>query len=600
MAVLKGIDVIRRWVIQTVLKDRGKQGGVTITLPRNDFVDLNTSITAERIMRNGIDPNSITSVNQVENIINQLNKPRVVAADSPEGKGITEALLGKKSAEIFNLQGEKLDPNLPIIGGTQQGKKINREFFERDAEAKDDIRKGIAKEVQQRIDSGVATTVEKMLAMEPIDAMKEANLVIGRKGPYKNLSQEDAKKILQDTEDHIFERNVDIDPEDMFADGGRIGFFMGSKLPRGLATLREMLNFMGKQSDKVKNPSEVLKMVNPKSLNVSLEDPRLQGKINKEGILASDMIKNFQSKMGEDRVQLVKDMLSAAKNIKKADTSQIKLKNEMIEDMIKKGVDREMAEEMATTMSKLARNVAGKVKDTPKLTDEGILELENILKNMETGGKQKRDLNADGGRIGFKKGMTRRKFLEIMAGIGASGAAAKTGILKLMGKEKAAPVVEKAAEVLGGGTPPPYFFNLVDRIRALGKKFDGPKERTESYKYKDYEMQIDNDTGQIEIEKKQYGVFDDQEGLVSEEYMSFKPGQADETTGGKKVADEYEENTGFTDKDGKLKDVEPGVSEETVIDGSISKEELEQEIVEQISKEKIKKAGGGVAYMLGE
>ena len=423
MAVLKGIDVIRRWVIQTVLKDRGKQGGVTITLPRNDFVDLNTSITAERLMRNGFDPNSITSVNQVENIINQLNKPRVVAADSPEGKGITEALLGKKSAEIFNLQKEKLDPNLPIIGGTQQGKKINREFFERDAEGKDDIRKGIAKEVQQRIDSGVATTVEKMLAMEPIDAMKEANLVIGRKGPYKNLTQEDAKKILQDTEDHIFERNVDIDPEDMFADGGRIG---------------------------------------------------------------------------------------------------------------------------------------------------------------------------------FKKGMTRRKFLEIIGGVGAAGAAAKTGILKLMGKEKAAPVVEKAAEVLGGGTPPPYFFNLVDRIRALGKKFDGPKERTESYKYKDYEMQIDNDTGQIEIEKKQYGVFDDQEGLVSEEYMSFKPGQADETTGGKKVVDEYDEYTARPDEDGKLKDVESGVSEETVIDGSISKEELEQEIVEQISKEKIKKAEGGrIPFVFG-
>ena len=422
MSIFKGIDVIRRWVIQTVLKDRGKQGGVTITLPRNDFVDLNTRITAERLMRNGIDPNSITSVNQVENIINQLNKPRVVAADSPEGKGITEALLGKKG-EVFNLQGEKLDPNKPIIGGTQQGKKINREFFERDAEGKDDIRKGIAKEVQQRIDSGVATTIEKMLAMEPIDAMKEANLVIGRKGPYKNLTQEDAKKILQDTEDHIFERNVDIDPEDMFAEGGRIG---------------------------------------------------------------------------------------------------------------------------------------------------------------------------------FKKGMTRRQFLEIMGGIGAAGAAAKTGLLKLMGKEKAAPVVEKAAEVLGGGTPPPYFFNLVDRIRALGKKFDGPKERTESYKYKDYEMQIDKDTGQIEIEKKQYGIFDDQEGLVSEEYMSFKPGQADETTGGKKVVDEYDEYTARADQDGKMKDVESGVSEETVMDGSISKEELEQEIVEQLSKEKIKKAEGGrIPFVFG-
>jgi hypothetical protein len=187
-----------------------------------------------------------------------------------------------------------------------------------------------------------------------------------------------------------------------------------------------------------------------------------------------------------------------------------------------------------------------------------------------------------------------------MGGIGAAGAAAKTGLLKLMGKEKAAPVVEKAAEVLGGGTPPPYFFNLVDRIRALGKKFDGPKERTESYKYKDYEMQIDKDTGQIEIEKKQYGIFDDQEGLVSEEYMSFKPGQADETTGGKKVVDEYDEYTARADQDGKMKDVESGVSEETVMDGSISKEELEQEIVEQLSKEKIKKAEGGrIPFVFG-
>ena len=169
------------------------------------------------------------------------------------------------------------------------------------------------------------------------------------------------------------------------------------------------------------------------------------------------------------------------------------------------------------------------------------------------------------------------------------------------GAEVAAPVVQKAAEVASGA--PPYFFNLVNRIRALGKQSPGPKERSEIYKYKDYEMQVDNDTGQIEISKQKLG-YDDRigEGVVSEEYMSLKPGRADETTGGKKVVDEYEENTGYTDKDGKLKDVEPGVSEETVMDGSISKEELEQEIVEQLSKEapSIKKASGGIARMLGE
>ena len=91
---IKGIDIIRRWVIQTSLKEKGKQGGVMITLPKKDLVDLNTSITAEKLMRNGIDPNSITSVNQVENIINQINKPRVISQGDPEFSGIMGRLTG--------------------------------------------------------------------------------------------------------------------------------------------------------------------------------------------------------------------------------------------------------------------------------------------------------------------------------------------------------------------------------------------------------------------------------------------------------------------------------------------------------------------------
>ena len=119
---------------------------------------------------------------------------------------------------------------------------------------------------------------------------------------------------------------------------------------------------------------------------------------------------------------------------------------------------------------------------------EGAKKLEQTLEldNFDPKGRKK---NAIGGRIGFKKGMTRRRFLEIMAGIGASGAAAKTGLLKLMGKEKAAPVVEKAAEVLGGGTPPPYFFNLVKKIKNLGLDVSeraATKERQKLTKYSSY------------------------------------------------------------------------------------------------------------------
>ena len=120
--------------------------------------------------------------------------------------------------------------------------------------------------------------------------------------------------------------------------------------------------------------------------------------------------------MTSERKKMLEEILGAAKNIQKADESTIKYKNEMIDEMIAKGVDRNMAEDMAGMLSKMAENVAGK-RDTPKLSKEGILQLETILKNMETGNKPNRKLNADGGRIGFKDGpMTRRTFLKILGG----------------------------------------------------------------------------------------------------------------------------------------------------------------------------------------
>ena len=201
---------------------------------------------------------------------------------------------------------------------------------------------------------------------------------------------------------------------------------------------------------------------------------------------------------------------------------------------------------------------------------------------------------ADGGRIGFKKGMNRRTFMKIMGGLTALPVVGKF----FKGAEVAAPVVEKAVDVASGA--PPYFFNLVDRIRALGKKFSGPKERSESYSYKDYQMDIDLDTGKIDIKKTKEAMIPggDEAGVAEEVYMTYKPGVADETTKGKKVVDEYEEFTARPDIDGKMKDVEDGVPDEVVREGSIGKEELEQEIIEQIAREK--KASGGLAYMLGE
>jgi hypothetical protein len=56
---------------------------------------------------------------------------------------------------------------------------------------------------------------------EPIEAMKEVNKVIGKKGKYKNLTQKDIDRIVDQTEDHIFQR----DPDNLYVyDDGKTVF----------------------------------------------------------------------------------------------------------------------------------------------------------------------------------------------------------------------------------------------------------------------------------------------------------------------------------------------------------------------------------------
>jgi hypothetical protein len=55
----------------------------------------------------------------------------------------------------------------------------------------------------------VSEFIAMIVKKEPIEAMKEVNKVIGKKGKYKNLTQKDIDKIVADTEDWIFQRDPD-------------------------------------------------------------------------------------------------------------------------------------------------------------------------------------------------------------------------------------------------------------------------------------------------------------------------------------------------------------------------------------------------------
>jgi hypothetical protein len=67
------LTAIRQWVIRTMMKSKGETG-IVKTIPKRDLVELNTQITAQRLMENGIDPNSLKNTNQVENAIIAIEK----------------------------------------------------------------------------------------------------------------------------------------------------------------------------------------------------------------------------------------------------------------------------------------------------------------------------------------------------------------------------------------------------------------------------------------------------------------------------------------------------------------------------------------------
>ena len=115
---MAGINFVRRWVMGQMTKKA--DDGIMITLPDSSKVDLNVSITMDRLIRNGIDPDQITSPQQVENALNMIDSRmvnRAIPADSTEGREITEKLFGKQKATVFDLEGNKIPEGSGIMGG---------------------------------------------------------------------------------------------------------------------------------------------------------------------------------------------------------------------------------------------------------------------------------------------------------------------------------------------------------------------------------------------------------------------------------------------------------------------------------------------------
>ena len=402
MAAKLGFEVVKQAMLKLLMK-KGDDG-IVLTLPKNEIVDYNAKITMDRLIRNGIDPDSLTSPDQVINVLDNINNQimknsKVISADSAEGKAITEKLFGKKGEvisfkdkiEAMKKSGDIVDPdNLKV-----SEKVTEREMFKNSNLNKKD---------------SVTETVSYIKTLEPVKAMKEANSVIGRKGKYKNLTPEESKKILTDTEDHIFQRDpdnlYDYDPEDM-ATGGRAGHYTG-----GIVDVEPSLDDIGHGSDALMARTRLVSPGNQATTSTGLNYLLAEDNDNMRVPFGSGGSYDYGSMQHK-----INSVNAAYKRYKKSGGKKLSF------------------DQFAP-----------------------IWAAENF---------------AEGGRIGFAKGKIakevlnkgRRGFIKTAGGIGAGLAALKTGLLGFA--DKAAPVVEKTAEAVSNtaGQVPPYFFKLVEKIK---------------------------------------------------------------------------------------------------------------------------------------
>ena len=244
---------------------------------------------------------------------------------------------------------------------------------------------------------------------------------------------------------------------------------------------------------------------------------------------------------------------------------------------------------------------SGKSGQIPYVMEQYGLSASDVVNILKRGDDLIEGL-AKGGRAGFKVGSpSKRSFLKVMGGLAATITALKSGLIGAPKKEVAKQVVKESVKDVSSA-PPSYFFDLANKIKKLGKESDvKPQERVNEYNYKgkdgsDYTLTEDITTGDMQIvkEKGGVGIADDKtfDAIEDRTVMEYKPGKsmADEGTKGT-PADEYDEYRVNFDRDG------------TPADADEISEMIKQEIINEASdvpKKKIKRAGGGVAYMLGE
>jgi len=404
---------IRQWVTKTMLKSKG-QTGVVQTLPKKELIEINTQITAQKLLQNGIDPNSLKNSDQVENAI--------IAIESRPA--VQQGIRSTPEAKVFDMEGKEIPPGSRIMGGKEveadlppPGSRGGPDDIAAPFASREETMTNMVKDELMKTDnpfSDLVKTTEKgpkslrereaevlagmeknnkeavqriknrKLISEAIDNMSPTFVKGDRKYNAQMVAEDLAeKKFNKDFYDLDQKQQMDLygealdglDDSDKFAQGGRAGFRSGS----GKGIMEFFKNMM--KPKKTKGFDERRFREGPIDLDFLGEiKPRDLEKFirtrDTKGIGSYGMYENFADMpAGLRAAELIKTIKGPANKI-----------NYRAAELF------------------LGKKLRG---------DETVDELLQVLNRQE--------MRADGGRIGYKDGpdMGRRTFLKILGGLAA-------------------------------------------------------------------------------------------------------------------------------------------------------------------------------------
>ena len=548
-------NIVYNFVRKLLAKNNMGQGKGITSLPNAADIEIGMTDVYNNLRKGGLDAVSagkaIKSEDDLARTLSEIKQ-----------KEISDQQFFNQDPNRLDTIMDKMNKGLPLNEGDRFA--LEGSGFKTDMDAF----KGFEPKV---IQGGKSKGIEKLLESGDVKkgvAPKTTKETIKRKSMIdpKLTEEENIKKIMEENKAAAKRLEEKMKDPDKKAEGGlmRLGMFAGG------TPLRRLLQYLAGTSGK--KGSE-----NLKDLNVS------------------DQLKFFAEKQGFNPDQAKIEYLEQVLDTLKKDKDLIK----SVEPSATKNELENMASK-AFRESFVDMTQSGRFKGlTSDMIDKSILETETILKNLKTGGRKP---NAEGGlmRLGFEKGSppskSRRNFLKLMGGLAA---------LPVVGRffKPAAKVAETAGPVIQEGVKLGYdkFLMLVDKIKRLGRPADNlatkERERVIRYDGKDgneYELVEDLTTGDIRVTKDKVGVgsYNDRtfDTIEDRSTFVFKKGEdiVDTKTGkGKEAIDEYEEMREVASTDGTFGDIDE-VSDTAV-----------KEVLEELAETKIKKAGGGLAYMLG-